>query len=264
MFRMRPLARSFCAPLAALRLPIIALVAVALNGCATPGRTAHDDPWQGVNRGIYRFNDGLDRVVLKPVAKGYRAVTPDWFRAATGRVLANLEYPVTAVNQLLQGKALLFLQDSGRFLTNTTLGIGGLFDVAAMLGMPSNDEDFGQTLAVWGVPSGPYFMIPFLGPSSLRDAPARIPDYVLRPLRYTRVPAAADYGTTALDFVDARARLLSSDATLDSAYDKYGVLRDAWVQNREYLIFDGNPPEEKVEEFTDEDEADASEQPPSN
>jgi phospholipid-binding lipoprotein MlaA len=222
---------------------LLLVAAVTSQGCAAPGRTTNNDPWQGVNRGIYKFNDGLDRVVLKPTAKAYKKITPNWFRAATGRVLANLEYPVTMVNQLLQGKPLKFLQDTGRFITNTTLGVGGIFDVADQLGMPSHDEDFGQTLAVWGAPSGPYFQIPLLGPSSLRDAPGKIPDYFLRPMRYLDVKPGVDYGQTALDLVDTRAELLSSDATLDSAYDRYGVLRDAWVQRREYLIFDGNPPE---------------------
>lgn len=202
-----------------------------------------------MNRGVYRFNEAVDRAALKPVAKGYKAVTPEWFRGAVGRVLANLEYPVTFVNQLLQGKPLLFLQDTGRFITNTTIGVGGIFDVADKLGMPAHDEDFGQTLAVWGVPSGPYFTIPLLGPSSIRDAPAKIPDYLLRPMRYLNVTDVVDYGTTALDIVDTRSGLLATDATLDSAYDKYGVMRDAWVQRREYLVFDGSPPDEGVEEF---------------
>ncbi|HTE39988.1 MAG TPA: VacJ family lipoprotein [Steroidobacteraceae bacterium] len=241
---------------------VLVLAAIGAQGCATPGRTTSDDPWQGVNRGIYKFNDGLDRYALKPTAKAYKKITPSWFRAATGRVLANLEYPVTMVNQLLQGKPLLFLQDTGRFIANTTLGVGGIFDVADQLGMPSHDEDFGQTLAVWGMPSGPYFQIPLLGPSSLRDAPAKVPDYFLRPLRYMDIKPGVDYGETVLDVVDARADLLSSDATLESAYDKYGVLRDAWVQRREYLIFDGNPPEQDTDlEALEREAAEAEAQP---
>ena len=230
--------------------------AFGLAGCATPGRTTSADPWQGMNRSVFRFNEAIDRAAFKPVAKGYKAVTPEWLRGAIGRVLANLEYPITMVNQLLQGKPVRFLQDTGRFVANSTLGIGGIFDVADKLGLPAHDEDFGQTLAVWGVPAGPYVNLPFLGPSSVRDAPSRFVDYFSGPLRYAKVPDAIDYGTTVLDIVDTRAALLATDATLDSAFDKYGLMRDAWVQRREYLIFDGNPPVEEFEEFEDDEDAD--------
>jgi len=245
----------------ALRFALLIAASVFLQGCATPGRTTSADPWQGVNRGIYKFNEGLDKAVLKPVAKGYRFVLPNWLRAATGRVLANVSYPSVAVNQLLQGKPKLFFQDTGRFLANSTLGLGGIFDVADRMHMPAHDEDFGQTLAVWGVPSGPYFMLPLLGPSSLRDAPSKISDYFLRPIRYTDLEPLFDYSETVLRIVDTRANLLSSDATLDSAYDKYGIIRDAWVQRREYLIYDGNPPEEALEELEDLEDEPAEPEP---
>jgi len=237
---------------------IVGVLGLALAGCAsTPGRTTSDDPWAGMNRGIYKFNDGVDRAVLKPTAKGYKAITPDWFRSAVGRFFENLGYPVTMVNQLLQGKPKLFFQDTGRFLTNTTLGIGGIFDVADRMRMPAHQEDFGQTLAVWGVPSGPYLTLPLLGPSTLRDAPARIPDYFLGILGYTNISTPVKWGVRGLDVIDTRASLLSTEATLTNAYDRYGVIRDAWVQRREYLVFDGSPPEEKLEEFKDDPEADA-------
>ncbi len=239
------------------RTAAIGLVGLALAACASaPGRTTNDDPWAGMNRGIYKFNDGLDRAVLKPTAKGYKKVTPSWFRNATGRFFENLGYPITMVNQLLQGKPKLFFQDTGRFIANSTLGLAGIFDVADRLGMPAHDEDFGQTLAVWGVPSGPYLTIPLLGPSTLRDGPARIPEYFLGVLDYADVSTAVKWGARGLDLIDTRASLLSTDATLESAYDRYGVMRDAWIQRREYLVFDGNPPEEKLEEFTDDAEAD--------
>lgn len=249
---------------AAARLFRVASVCVVANvvlvGCATPGRTTNDDPWSGLNRGIYKFNDGLDRGVLKPTAKGYKKITPNWFRSATGHFFANLSYPLTMVNQLLQGKPKLFVQDTGRFITNSTLGIAGLFDVADRMGMPAHDEDFGQTLAVWGVPSGPYFTLPFFGPSTARDAPARIPELLFSGLGYFDVSPGVEWGARGLELIDKRAALLSADATLDSAYDKYGVMRDAWVQRREYLIFDGNPPEEEIEMLEDE-EAEEAEAP---
>jgi phospholipid-binding lipoprotein MlaA len=230
------------------------LLIFAFAGCAvTPGRTTHDDPWQGMNRGIYKFNDGLDRAVVKPTAQGYKAITPQWFRASLGRVFANLSTPVTAVNQLLQAKPRLFFEDTCRFVTNTVFGIGGIFDVADKVGLPAHDEDFGQTLARWGVPSGPYLMLPFFGPSTVRDAPSRVADLFLGVLRYVDIPWQAEWGARGIDAVNTRAELLSADSTLESAYDRYGVLRDVWVQRREYQIFDGNPPEEKIEEFEDTD-----------
>jgi phospholipid-binding lipoprotein MlaA len=235
---------------------LFALLALAaVGGCATaPGRTSSDDPWSGFNRGMYKFNDGLDRAVLKPTAKAYKAVTPNWFRGMTGRFFANLGYPVTMVNQLLQGKPKLFLKDTGRFIANSTLGLGGLFDVADKMGMPSNDEDFGQTLAVWGVPSGPYLMLPLLGPSTLRDGPAKVPDYFLGVTRHIDVSTATEWGARGLEIIDGRAALLATEATLESAFDRYGIMRDAWVQRREYQIFDGNPPDEplELEDFEDE------------
>ena len=247
-----------------LRCALLLAALAAVSGCATaPGRTTSHDPWSGFNRGVYKFNDGLDRTVLKPTAKAYKAVTPNWLRGMTGRFFANLSYPATIVNQLLQGKPVLFLQDTGRFITNTTLGLGGLFDVADRMGMPSHDEDFGQTLAVWGVPSGPYLMLPLLGPSTLRDGPAKVPDYFLGVTRQLDVSTPVEWGTRGLEIIDERAALLSTEATLESAYDRYGIMRDAWVQRREYLIFDGNPPEEPVEleDFEDMEEEPSEEQP---
>jgi phospholipid-binding lipoprotein MlaA len=227
------------------------------TGCATPGSTTGHDPWVGMNRNIYAFNDDLDSTIVKPVAQGYKYITPAWFRGAVGRFFANLEEPLTMANQLMQGKPLLFLQDTGRFITNSTLGVGGLFDVADRMNMPAHDEDFGQTLAVWGVPSGPYFVLPFFGPSTVRDAPSRIPEFLVGDLGYLGASKAVQWGALGLEIIDTRASLLATDATLDSAYDRYGVMRDAWIQRREYLIFDGNPPEEDLEFIDEADMEDA-------
>jgi phospholipid-binding lipoprotein MlaA len=245
--------RSFAIRLALPQWIALLLVVVFSSGCATPGRTTMgEDPWQPMNRGIYAFNDTLDRYAVKPVAKGYKAVTPVWIRSRIGQFFANLGYPVTMVNQLLQGKPILFAQDTGRFITNSTLGLAGFFDVADRMGMPEHEEDFGQTFAVWGIPSGPYLVLPIYGPSTLRDGPGRIPAWLMGIPRLTEVSPAVDYGSKAVEVIDARANLLSSEATLDSAYDRYGVMRDAWLQRREYLIFDGSPPEEMLE-LEDED-----------
>jgi phospholipid-binding lipoprotein MlaA len=232
-------------PLSLLRLLVLLLVVGLLGGCATsPGRTSNDDPWQGVNRGIYKFNETIDHAALKPVAKGYRAITPQWFRTGTKNFFNNLKMPWTITNELLQGKPQLMAQDTCRFVFNTIAGLGGVIDVAGKFELNAHDEDFGQTLAVWGVPSGPYLMLPFLGPSTVRDGIGKVPDYFSSPQRYANIPWEAETGLSLLEIVQLRETLLSTEETLGQAYDPYGLIRDAWLQRREYLIFDGNPPEE--------------------
>jgi phospholipid-binding lipoprotein MlaA len=222
---------------------------VTLAGCATaPGRTTNNDRFETVNRGVYKFNDVLDRAALKPAAKGYKKITPQWMRTGISNFFANLDYPSVALNQFLQGKGKLGLRDSGRFLVNTTLGLGGLFDVASHMGLEKNDEDFGQTLAKWGVGSGPYLTLPFFGPSSLRDAPSRVVDFFLSPTSYWDIPWQAQWGQRVVDVVQMRAGLLSLDPTLQRAYDPYAFIRDAWVQQRDFAVFDGNPPPETLED----------------
>ena len=233
----------------------LGLIAVLLltSGCASgPGRTMPSDPLRGLNRGVYKFNDTLDRAAVKPAAKGYRAITPRWFRSGVGHFFSNLTYPNTIINQFLQGKPGKGFRDTGRFLVNTTVGIGGLLDVATSLGLESNDEDFGQTLAVWGVGSGPFINLPLFGPSSLRDAPSRIVDYFLDPLTYVDLDTGAELGIRALDLLNARTELLSVDSTLQSTFDPYVFVRDAWAQQREFEIFDGNPPPETLEDLEEE------------
>lgn len=231
------------------------LAAFAVAGCASaPGRTTNDDRYEGFNRGVYKFNDTLDRAALKPVAKGYRKVTPQFVRTGIGNVLSNVEYPGTFINQFLQGKILLGLKDTGRFLINSTLGIAGIFDVATPLGLEKNDEDFGQTLAVWGVPSGPFLNLPLFGPSSMRDAPSRAVDWFTNPLQYTDLPWEAEWGQRVINVVHTRSELLPLDETLQRTYDPYVFIRDAWVQQREFNIFDGNPPPETLEDLDLEEE----------
>jgi phospholipid-binding lipoprotein MlaA len=245
-----------------LRAAAVASIALLAAGCAaTPGRTTADDRWEGFNRGVYKFNDAVDRAALKPVAKGYRRITPRWMRVGIGNFLGNLEYPATAVNQFLQGKPKMGLRDTGRFLLNSTLGVAGLFDVATSVGLEANDEDLGQTLAVWGVGSGPYLTLPFFGPSTLRDAPTRIADFVFDPLSYTDPPWEVIWGVRALEVVHSRAELLTLDPTLQRTYDPYAFIRDSWVQQREFAIFDGNPPPETLEDFEEEEPADETAEP---
>jgi phospholipid-binding lipoprotein MlaA len=198
----------------------------------------------------------VDRAALKPVAEGYRRITPRWMRIGIGNFLGNLEYPATMVNQFLQGKPKEGLRDTGRFLLNSTLGVAGLFDIATAVGLEANDEDLGQTLAVWGVGSGPFVNLPLFGPSSLRDAPTRVVDFFLDPLTYIDPAWEVVWGKRALDVVHSRAELLQLDGTLQRTYDPYAFIRDAWIQQREFAIFDGNPPPETLEDLEDfEDEA---------
>lgn len=240
-------------------IAVVAVLLVAAGCAATPGRTRSEDPLEGMNRGIYKFNDTLDRAALKPVAKGYKKITPRWMRTGIGNFFANLAYPSTVINQFLQGKARLGVRDAGRFLLNSTIGVAGLLDVATPLGLTANDEDFGQTLAMWGVGSGPYITLPFFGPSSLRDAPSRVFDYFLGPLVYIEVPWETEWGLRGLNIVHDRAELLPLDATLQNAYDPYSFIREAWAQQREFAIYDGNPPPETLEDVLEEDEAPADE-----
>ena len=242
----------------AVRAAVLVLAVVVLTGCASaPGRTAMDDDrWENLNRGVYKVNDTVDRAALKPTAKGYKKITPGFIRAAVGNFFSNLDYPATIVNQFLQGKGVTGLKDTGRFLLNTTLGVAGIFDVATPIGLEAHDEDLGQTLAVWGVSSGPYLMLPLFGPSTLRDAPSRAFDFFLDPLSWTEIPWEAEWGQRVLNVVDTRAELLSLDPTLERAFDPYAFIRDAWLQRREFEIYDGNPPPETLdEEFIEEDEA---------
>ena len=159
------------APAAGRRLAaLIAFGSLLLAGCATTGERNPADPIEPFNRGVYKFNDALDRGVLKPTAKAYQKVTPDWFRTGVGNFFTNLKAPGTIVNQLLQGKFREAGQDTLGFLLNTTFGWAGVIDVASMNALPQHDEDLGQTLGKWGVPPGPYLMLPFLGPATVRDA----------------------------------------------------------------------------------------------
>ena len=225
--------------------PLFAAMVLSLGGCATtPRAAAPHDPWEHFNRGTQRFNDALDRGVLKPVAVRYRKYLPRVVRTGISNVLGNLAFTTTIVNDLLQLKLLDTGADIGRFALNSTLGIGGLLDPATRVGIPHNDEDFGQTLGRWGVPAGPYIVLPLFGPSTLRDAPSLYADSRTD----LRVQLHLDSGTRialgVLTVVDGRASLLSTDATLDSAFDRYVFMRNAWLQRREYQVRDGNVPEE--------------------
>jgi phospholipid-binding lipoprotein MlaA len=235
-------------------LPVALAACLLLGGCASAAHRVASDPLEPMNRGIYKFNDALDRAALKPAAKAYVKVTPSWFRTGVGNFFTNLSGPTTIVNQVLQGKIVAAGQDTLRLMINTTLGWGGVLDVASSARLPMHEEDSGQTLGRWGVPAGPYLMLPLVGPATLRDAPARIADEFLRPLHwYNRNNLR--WSSLALSLLDTRARLLPLDKTLEETYDRYGFLRDAYLQRRQYQVYDGNPPEETFEEDPEADPA---------
>jgi len=237
-------------------MPILRFAALSttllLAGCATAGERVKSDPWEPMNRGIYKFNDAFDRAALKPAAKAYVKVTPQPVRTGVSNFFQNLSTPTTIVNSLLQGKFVGAGQDTLRFVINTTLGWGGVFDVASGANLPIHDEDSGQTLGRWGVPAGPYLVLPFLGPASLRDAPARIVDDFTRPLHWSGDDTLR-WGTLALNALDTRARFLPLDESLSQAYDPYAFIRDAYLQQRQFKVYDGNPPEEPIDEQFEDD-----------
>ena len=202
-----------------------------------------DDPLEPMNRAIFEFNEIVDDNVLKPIAKGYKYVTPDPVEVGISNFFSNLGEIGTITNDLLQLKFAQAGRDTMRFFLNSTLGIFGIFDVATPLGLSKNKEDFGQTLGFWGVPDGPYLVLPFLGPSSFRDGPSMIVDYELSPVEQLHHEERQVLQT--LDIVDTRARLLRATKILDTAAkDKYIFIRESYLQKRESQVNDGNVKEE--------------------
>ncbi len=214
---------------------------------APPSQPAPDndnDPLQGFNRAMYTFNDKLDKYALKPLAKGYRAITPSAVRKGISNFFSNLREPTVMFNNLLQGKPKQASSDLGRFLVNSTVGLAGLIDVSSKIGMDKHDEDFGQTLAVWGVGDGPYLVLPLLGPSNLRDGPALIVDSATYPPNYMEERSTKDK-LLLVEIISRRAQLLDASDILDQAagQDPYIFVREAVRQRRRNLIYDGNPPQ---------------------
>jgi phospholipid-binding lipoprotein MlaA len=237
------------------RAGAIALLACVLGACATTpeGSRVDYDPWEPINRSIYTVNDVADRYLLKPVAKGYDAVLPDFAQTGVTNFSRNLLAPGSAINNFLQGKPRDGFSEITRFLFNSTIGIGGLIDVATMGGLEEKHEDFGQTFAVWGVPDGPYVMVPFLGPRTLTHA-ASIPLNVWSdPLWHYEVTSVRNK-LEILRLINLRANLLDLDRFLEDSKDPYITLRESYLQNREFEIYDGDPPMD--DDFYDEFEED--------
>jgi len=224
------------------RAGCVCLVALMLGGCANTPPDDPSDPLESVNRGIYSFNHAADHYVLRPVAQGYDKVTPSFVRTGIANFFANLYYPTTIVNDVLQLKLLQFTQDVGRFTLNTTFGLGGIIDAATPVGLAAHDEDFGQTLGHWGVGPGWYLMLPLLGPADNRDLVGRAGDWYTRPVSY--VSFWPGLGLSALDTIEKRAEFLGADHILDEQLDPYVFLRTIYLQQRLNLVYDGNPTKE--------------------
>ncbi|WP_372612890.1 VacJ family lipoprotein [Halomonas sp.] len=216
------------------------LVLALLVGCAGTGNTQERnpvDPWEGFNRKVFVFNDALDRAVLKPVARGYRFVTPSPVQTGVGNFFSNLGEPRTVLNSLLQGKPGNAAVATGRFLINTTLGIGGLWDFATHMAITGMEEDFGQTLGVWGLDEGPYLVLPLFGPSTVRDTGGMPVDMATYPTTYVEDDKIR-YGLTALRIIDTRAGFLDQEALIQG--DRYSFIRDTWLQRRRFEVSDGD------------------------
>jgi phospholipid-binding lipoprotein MlaA len=238
------------------RLVAALLLAGGLAACASipPGAGANPaDPWEVYNRHVFDFNDRVDRALLKPVAQAYEAVLPRDARVCVNNAFLNFLEPVNAINNLLQAKPSEAMTDVSRFLWNSTAGLLGCFDLAAIAGAARSNEDFGQTLGHWGAEPGPYFVLPLLGPSTVRDTFGRLFDFLgTDPVWYIQqIPLRNSL--VGLRLVDTRASLLPAEKLLEAAaLDRYQFLRDAFLQLRRNLVYDGNPP--RLLDPDDEDE----------
>jgi phospholipid-binding lipoprotein MlaA len=225
-----------------MRVPLLPALLVCLlaAGCASLPNSKPDrrDPLERYNRWMFGINDAVDRAAVKPVAQAYVRVVPPPVRRGVGNFFHNISYPRTIVNDLLQAKVADGTRDTARLVVNSVLGLG-FFDPATQLGLDRHDEDFGQTLGRWGVPSGPYLMLPVLGPSTVRDAIGRVPDEYSSGRHYIK-DSALKWSLAALDAVDQRAGLLQADSATRETFDRYAFIRNAWLQRREFLVRDGN------------------------
>jgi phospholipid-binding lipoprotein MlaA len=236
------------------------LAIIQITGCATAPASAEKpvrseaDPWEPMNRGIYRVNTVFDNATLKPIAKGYKKVLPTPVRRGINNFSVNLFTPRSAVNNFLQGKFGRGFDDIARFLFNSTIGIGGIFDVASAGGLERYNENFSQTMAVWGIPEGPYLVLPILGPQSLLDAVMLPLDILADPLMHYDNSSVRDK-VYLLRTIDFRASLLTAEKFLEDSKDPYTTLRESYLQNRQFKIYDGDPPidEELYDDFFDEE-----------
>lgn len=230
------------APLYRMALVVLLGTMLGLGGCATGPERDPRDPLEPLNRAVYSFNDLMDEVLLEPLARGYNYITPAPVNRGVSNFFNNLGDIRSALNNLLQFKIGRAFSDVGRVTINSTVGILGLMDVASNLNLPRYDEDFGQTLGAWGMGSGPYIVLPLLGPSSGRDTVGLVVDWFADPINYIEDDTVR-YSVRGLNIVDTRADLLHASRVLsEAALDPYAFVRDAFLQRREDQVYDGNPP----------------------
>ncbi len=231
---------------------VLLLLFITLAACTRPPNDAPiEDPFEKINRPIYLFNAGFDTFLLRPVAIGYEFITPRFFRTGVNNFFDNLTYPVTIVNSFLQGKVKQGFQDTGRFGLNTTVGLLGVLDPATSVGWIQNEEDFGQTLSVWGLPQGPYIVIPLLGPSTVSSGLGIIANAEVNPV--LQWPDSSVRGKLFIAWtIESRQALLGVDDVVRESFDPYLFIREAYIQNRRFLINDGNLPDGGFDdEFSD-------------
>src|ERR1700733_1494139 len=225
------------------------ITVLSVSACVTlppNSQRVPQDPWESWNRGVYKVNDKLDRTIAKPAAKGYVRFVPSPIRTGIRNFFANLNTTTVMINDALQGNPLAAANDLGRFLLNSTVGLGGILDPATPAGLARNDEDFGQTLGHWGVHPGPFVELPILGPSDVRDAAGKAVNTYTKPRQYIKNTYVKD-GLYLPSLLDTRAALLSLDETLKNVYCPYAFIRDAYLQRRAYLVSDGkSAPEEPL------------------
>jgi phospholipid-binding lipoprotein MlaA len=226
----------------------LVFVLAALAGCASTGEERDPrDPFEGFNRGVYRFNDTFDEYLAQPVARTYRKAVHQEIRTRVGNFFANIQDIFIGVNNFLQGKVQEGVNDWARVAFNSTFGLLGIHDVASEWGLEKHNEDFGQTFGRWGTPSGPYLILPFLGSSTVRDGVGTAIDYTVSPASEIR-PINLRNTLYGLYLVNTRAELLDASRLLEeAALDRYVFQRDAFLQRRRSLIYDGSPPREKME-----------------
>lgn len=234
------------------------VISSLVSACSTtPPKQSESDPWESWNRDVHGFNKDVDDAILKPIAKGYQSAVPNPIDESITNVFSNINDIGVTINDFLQFKFIQGGMDASRFLINTTAGVVGIFDVAKLIDLPKHDEDFGQTLAYWGVPSGSYMVLPFVGASSPRDTLGLIGDAMFNPLTYVSffggfAANAATAAASAVDVTDTRSDLMSSEKILDeAAVDRYDFVKNAYIQRRDFLIHDGNPPDDVNDPLAD-------------
>ena len=219
------------------------LIVVMLSAPGAALAEPTPDPLQPFNRAMFTFNDAVDRVFFRPLAVGYRAVLPQPVRNGVNNFFNNLRAPTTLLNDILQGKPKRAQETIHRFLVNSTIGLLGFVDVATRLGFPEHQEDYGQTLAVWGVPAGPYIVLPLLGPSTLRDAVGKVPEFYIADPLWEPDDTAVTIARFSVRAVDIRSRLLDLDRVIKMQVDPYLFFRETYLQNRQRAILDGDQPD---------------------